>query len=185
MEHLIREVTDADWDAVTEVFNHFIRHSLAAYPDQAADPEFFRTKRSRCADYPFLVVEVEGEVVGFAYLSPFHFASTMRSTAALTYFLHPSVTGGGIGTELLDRLVREGRGMGVTNFLANVSSHNDGSLRFHRRHGFVECGRFLQVGVKMGRPFDMVWMQRFDAGRTGGSESEAATLDDGGDRRRD
>ncbi|WP_243669404.1 hypothetical protein [Methanoculleus chikugoensis] len=34
-------------------------------------------------------------------------------------------------------------------------------MRFHRRHGFVECGRFRNVGSKHGVLFDVVWMQKF------------------------
>ena len=164
MDYRIRPVAEADFQALTEVYNHHVRHSLAAYPDEVVGPEFFSSKWDRNPEHPFLVVEVGGAVRGFAYLSPFHFASTMSGTAALTYFLHPDITGGGIGSRLLERLLAAGERLGVRNFLANVCSHNEGSLRFHRRHGFVECGRFRSVGVKFGRPFDMVWMQRIPEG---------------------
>jgi phosphinothricin acetyltransferase len=49
--------------------------------------------------------------------------------------------------------------MGVDTFLAHISSLNEGSIRFHLRHGFTECGRFRCVGRKRGHDFDMVWMQ--------------------------
>ena len=52
--------------------------------------------------------------------------------------------------------------MGVDNFMAHISSLNEGSIRFHLRHGFTECGRFRRVGTKNGRDFDMVWMQRLE-----------------------
>ncbi|WP_277619444.1 GNAT family N-acetyltransferase [Methanoculleus sediminis] len=37
---------------------------------------------------------------------------------------------------------------------------NEGSIRFHRWHEFVECGRFESVGTKRGFPFEVVWMQK-------------------------
>jgi phosphinothricin acetyltransferase len=163
MEARIRDATAADWEPVTEVYNYFIENSMAAYPDRPVEVEFFRARHHRHRAYPFLVVETGDGVRGFAYLSPYHFAATMRCTAALTYFLHPSITGRGIGTALLERLLESGRRMGITTFLANISSLNEGSLRFHRRHGFTECGRFLKVGRKAGRSFDMVWVQRIEA----------------------
>jgi len=49
--------------------------------------------------------------------------------------------------------------MGIDTFLAHISSLNEGSIRFHLRHGFTECGRFRCVGTKRGQDFDMVWMQ--------------------------
>jgi phosphinothricin acetyltransferase len=43
--------------------------------------------------------------------------------------------------------------------MAHISSLNEGSIRFHAARGFCECGRFRNIGIKHGRPFDMVWMQ--------------------------
>jgi len=50
--------------------------------------------------------------------------------------------------------------MGITTILASISSLNEGSLAFHQKNGFRECGRFRDIGVKKGRSFDGIWMQR-------------------------
>ncbi|MDX2435876.1 MAG: GNAT family N-acetyltransferase [Acidobacteriota bacterium] len=63
---------------------------------------------------------------------------------------------------VFNHFVTDGRRLGITNFLAHISSGNEGSIRFHARHGFTECGRFLKVGEKAGRTFDMVWTQRIE-----------------------
>ena len=60
----------------------------------------------------------------------------------------------------MERLLDEGATIGIGTVLAHVSSLNEGSLRFHRRHGFRDCGRFHRVGVKRGAEFDMVWLER-------------------------
>jgi L-amino acid N-acyltransferase YncA len=160
MNASIRAVSANDWEPITAIFNHFVTDSFAAYPDQPVDESFFRDRHNSNPTYPFVVVEIEGVVVGFAYLSPFHSASTIRRTAILTYFLHPEQTGRGIGTEVLEHLLQAGNSLGLTNFLAHVSSLNPGSVRFHLKHGFTECGRFLDVGEKDGHLFDMVWLQK-------------------------
>lgn len=160
MDATIREVEERDWRAVTAIFNFFVTNSLAAYPERPVSGDVFRKKRLENADHPFVVAEIDGEIVGFAYLSPFHHASTMKRSATLTYFIHPESTGRGLGSRFLDLLINQGRDLGIVNFLAHISSANEGSIRFHSRHGFTECGRFLEVGEKTGRIFDMVWMQR-------------------------
>lgn len=162
MEYTIRPVIDDDWPAVASVFNYFVDHSPAAYPEERVGVEFFRNKHCAAPSYPFVVLEVNDLVVGFAYLSPFHPVATMRRSAAVTYFILPEYTGMGIGSRFLELLLDEGRKMDVDNFLAHISSLNDGSIRFHERHGFTECGRFRRVGTKSGRDFDMVWMQRVE-----------------------
>ncbi len=163
MSYTIRPVREGDWSAATRVFNHYVRESPAAYLEEPVRDDFLRAWQRAAPAFPFLVVEVGGEVVGFGFMAPFHRSPTMSRSATLTYFLLPEHTGGGIGTQLLRRLMDEGRRLGVWNFLANISSGNEGSLRFHQRHGFVECGRFRRVGSKHGREFDMVWVQRIEA----------------------
>jgi phosphinothricin acetyltransferase len=49
----------------------------------------------------------------------------------------------------------------MKSLLANVSSRNEASLNFHLKNGFVECGRFKDVGTKFGEYFDVVWLQKF------------------------
>lgn len=156
----VRSVEADDWGRIAEIFNFYVTESFAAYPDQPVSDAFFRDRHQAHSEYPFVVAEGDEGIVGFAYLSPYHPTPTMRHTASLTYFLDPQHTGLGIGSELLEYLLRAGENIGVTNFLAHISSENPGSIRFHLRHGFTECGRFIKVGVKKGRPFDMVWMQK-------------------------
>ncbi len=162
MDATIRSVDQRDWGAVTAIFNHFVANSFAAYPEEPVADDFFQKKHEAVADYPFLVAEAGGAIVGFAYLSPFHPVATMKTSALLTYFIHPDHTGKGLGGLFLGRLMEAGRRLGVTNFLAHISSANEGSIRFHARHGFAECGRFLNIGTKAGQTFDMVWMQRIE-----------------------
>ena len=46
--------------------------------------------------------------------------------------------------------------------LARISAENEGSISFHKKHGFVECGRFRAVGQKGPKVYDMVWMQKIE-----------------------
>jgi len=50
--------------------------------------------------------------------------------------------------------------MNLTSILASVSSLNQGSVNFHLKNGFTECGRFRDVGRKKGETFDVVYFQR-------------------------
>lgn len=159
MSATIRPVTPNDWTAVTAIYNHYVENSPAAYPDEKVAESFFRDRHNAALDYPFLVALDGARIVGFGSLSPIHPATTLRRAAQLAYFLAPDCTGQGIGSRLLGALIDAGRRMGIDTFVAHISSLNEGSIRFHIRHGFTECGRFRRVGTKHGRDFDMVWMQ--------------------------
>lgn len=147
--------------AVVRIFNHFVTQSFAAYPEKPVDERFFDVLVERLQGYPAIVVKVEpDEVVGFAFLRPYHPTPTFRRTATVTYFLLPDYTRRGIGTAILERLEGEARQLGIDSLMASISSHNEQSLSFHWKHGFAECGRFRHVGIKFGQDFDEVWMQK-------------------------
>ncbi len=147
--------------AVIDIFNHFITHGFAAYPDQPVPYEFFDRFLQITQGSPAFVAKVaSGQVVGFGFLRPFHPADTLRRTAELTYFLSPEFTKRGIGTALLNRLIEEAIPLGVDSLVASISSRNEASIAFHRKNGFRECGRFQRAGRKNGEDFDIVWMQR-------------------------
>jgi len=161
MEYRIRDAADGDARAVTDVLNSFVEDSFAAYNATPVPAEFFTKIRQLAEGYPFYVVEAEsGDVIGFAMLRRHHPADTFDRTAELTYFLLPEHTRRGLGTRLLTVLMERAVELGIDQVLASVSSLNEQSLQFHRKHGFVECGRFREVGRKLGRDFDVVWFQK-------------------------
>jgi phosphinothricin acetyltransferase len=72
----------------------------------------------------------------------------------------PEHTRKGIGEAILDYFVEEAKKRGIDSILASISSLNELSIDFHLKNGFKECGRFLQIGRKRGRDFDLIWMQK-------------------------
>jgi len=155
-------ITAADGEAVIDIFNYYIRNSFAAYPEDPVPYEFFSRFPGISEHYPSVIVKDSGgTVAGFGMLRPHNPMPAFRHTAEITYFILPDLTGKGLGSQMLAYLEREGRKRGISTILAGISSLNEGSIRFHTRHGFSECGRFEKVGVKKGVVFDTVWMQKF------------------------
>ncbi|MBN2226965.1 MAG: N-acetyltransferase [candidate division Zixibacteria bacterium] len=147
--------------AVIDIFNYFVENSFAAYFGVKVNYRLFDRFLMMIGDYPSLVVKTEtGEIVGFGFIHPYHPADSFGRTAEVTYFILPDHTGKGLGKQMLDHFEAEARKRGIEIFLASISSLNDGSIRFHRQRGFIECGRFKRIGCKKGLDFDMVWMQK-------------------------
>jgi phosphinothricin acetyltransferase len=161
MEYRFTPMGDEHREAVTAMLNYHIANGFAAYPSKPLVPGFWAYLRRMNAGYPAYVVEQGDQVVGHGLLRPLLPPDTMTRTAELGYFLLPEHTGRGVGSRLLEQLTADAKDMGVDNLLANVSSLNHGSLRFHRTHGFNEVGRFARVGRKWGQDFGLVWFQKF------------------------
>jgi len=159
--YAVEPLQRADAGGMLEIFNHYIADGFAAYPEEPLALDAMQHLLDDCADHPRLAARDEaGRLVGFAFLRPYAAYATFSRTALVTYFIASEHTGRGLGTRMLARLEREARDVGIGTMLAHVSSENPGSLAFHTRHGFVECGRFLRIGVKKGRAFDVVWFQK-------------------------
>lgn len=155
-------MAEDDREAVIDLFNHYIENSFAAYPEEKVPYGLFDQFLKLTEGYPAFAVrdeECNDRFVGFAFLRPYHPVPSFLRAAEISYFIEPGYTGRGIGSALLNRIVAEARNKGVDTVLANVSSLNGASLRFHDRHGFTECGRFRRVARKKGRDLDAVWMQ--------------------------
>ena len=160
MAYTFEKMGEEHRTAVIDIFNYYIVNDFAAYPDQSLGYGSFDRFLDMTKGYPALVIRDDAEgIVGFAYLHPYRPGRTFRRTAEITYFILPAHTGKGIGTKVLCQFRQAAKEQGIDMFLANISSRNEGSIRFHSKNGFGECGRFRRIGRKFNQDFDVVWMQ--------------------------
>ena len=146
---------------VVDVFNYYVENSFAAYPEERVSYEFFDVLLENSEEYPRVVAKDEaGNIFGFGMLRRHNPIPTFAGTAEASYFIKPDHTGKGLGSHMLELLLAEAKRKGLVCVLASISSLNEGSIRFHEKHGFVECGRFRGIGKKKGQVFDVVWVQK-------------------------
>ena len=145
--------------AVIDIYNHYVDHGFASFREVQLPYEAFNSFMEITKGFPaYVSVRDDGAVNGFGFLHAWHPSECFKLTAEVTYFLHPDATRQGLGSLLLDRLLKEAATMDIDRVLASISSRNPESIAFHRKHGFKECGRFPQIGHKHGKDFDVVWM---------------------------
>ena len=154
----IRPVRKGDRDQVVAIFNHYVRESHAAFPDQPVEPAFFDFMLHGA--HACYVAEDRGKVVGFSILRPFMPFPAFQGTAAVTFFILPSHVKHGLGTRMMVAMTDDAVRLGIHTLVAQISSRNMGSIAFHEKQGFCECGRVEDAGTKFGEPFDLVLMQK-------------------------
>jgi L-amino acid N-acyltransferase YncA len=97
--------------------------------------------------FPYLVADDAGDVVGYAYGSPYRLRPAYRYTAENSVYLHPAWLGRGIGGQLLSALHAECEARGLRQIAAVIGgSANSASIRLHRRLGFVMVGTIRSAG---------------------------------------
>ena len=160
--YTLREVQEQDREPVMEIFNHYVTTGFAAYPEHPMLLGFFDVLREGAHAFP--VIERDGDIVGIGIVKPFLPFFTFSHTTTVSIFIAPAYRHMGYGTVLLDAMTRAAKKKGIAVLLANISSRNPESLAFHKKHGFTECGRLHNVGIKFNERFDVVWMEK-DLGR--------------------
>lgn len=161
MEYFFHPIGIEDREAIMDIFNYYIEHSFAAYPETRLPYEAFEMFLHMARGFPSATVtDQERRIIGFGMLRAYSPIPAFSRTAEVTYFIHPDHTGKGIGQALLDFFKEAGKEKDITSILASISSLNPGSIKFHERNGFTECGRFKAIGKKHGQVFDTIWMQK-------------------------
>lgn len=161
MKYTVHSTVGDDRKSIIDIFNFYIENSFAAYPENKVPYEIFDTFKEMSEGYPRGTIKDEtGKIIGFGMLRRYNPIPVFSQTAEVTYFIHPDHTGNGLGKMLLEFLENEGHKRGIINILASISSLNPGSIAFHVKNGFVECGCFKKAGKKKGRLFDVIWMQK-------------------------
>lgn len=161
MDYRFEKMRPEHAGAIMDIFNYYTRNSFAAYPEGEIPVQFFPMFFEIGKVYPSLVIiGPDDSVIGFCLLRPYNPFEAFKETAEITSFIKHGFTGKGIGKAALQTLEDAARKMGIRHLLADISSENTGSIEFHRRNGFTQCGRFSDVGKKFGRNFSVVWMEK-------------------------
>lgn len=159
----IRKASDADVAAITRIYGHYVSHSVATFeltPPLEVEMRA-RMEALRAKGYPYLVCEVNGELVGYAYASAYRPRPAYRFTVEDSIYLEPGHTGKGYGTMLLKALIGECKGRGFRQMVAIVGgAENTASIRLHEKCGFRIVGVLKEVGYKFERAEDTVILQR-------------------------
>ena len=157
----IREATELDLTALTEIYNAAVAERLAAPDLTPRSPEERRTWWQAHHDprYPILVAEANGTVQGYAALSSWVRGDVYAHTAEAGLYLAPGAQGRGLGTRLMRALLAEAARRRHHVVIARVWAGNDASLALCRRCGFETVGVQREVGRRRGVWEDCVLLQ--------------------------
>jgi phosphinothricin acetyltransferase len=157
----VRRATDADLEHIQRIYNDAILTTTATWDEQ---PWEWERRLAWWEEHnnplePILVAQVDGAVVGFAYLTRYSAKSGWRFTRENTIYIDAGWRGRGIGRVLLSGLIDEARRIGVHLVVASITTENEVSIGLHASLGFEVVGTFREAGYKFGRRLDTCFMQ--------------------------
>ena len=165
----IRTARAEDAPAVLAIYAPYVEQTAVSFELEVPNQDDFAGRIAATLDhgYPYLVIENDGRIVGYAYASRYYGRAAYAHSAEVSIYLDHNARGQGHGRALYQALEDELRRMSVTNLYACIAVAPDGdpyvtpdSVRFHERMGYELVGHFHACGRKFGRLYDIVWMER-------------------------
>jgi L-amino acid N-acyltransferase YncA len=160
----LRDAEPRDIPDMLEIYNHYVANSTVTFDEDALTLAEMRSKFTHVADlkYPWLVaVSPGGNVLGYAYVTPWKPKAAYRFTVENSIYLGPASTGKGLGGALMKELLTRAKAAGVKEVVAVIADRGaESSIALHARFGFKEIGRMGRVGFKFGRWLGTVLMQK-------------------------
>ena len=107
-----------------------------------------------------MVYEGAGDVLGYAYASPFRARPAYRWSVEVSVYVHEDARGAQVGRKLYNALLRILACQGYHNAFAGTALPNPSSVRLHEVTGFSRIGIYHAVGYKFGAWHDVLWWER-------------------------
>ena len=143
----IRPLEEKDISACLDIYNWYIENTTVTFEEiPLSETEFSARVRRILAFYPYFVAELDGKVIGYAYLDCFNPRSAYRYTADLSVYVDRNALASGVGTALLKEIEQSAKEQGIRQIVSLVTSANEESRRFHERRGFRHVGQRTWVG---------------------------------------
>lgn len=148
----IESITEKDIAKCLEIYNYYIKNSLATLEeDELSLEEFSRRINRITASYPFLVAKEGEEVLGYAYLDVFNSRSAYKITADLSIYVKSGATNKNVGGALFAAIEEIAKTRGIENIVSIITDENIPSIAFHERNGFIAAGELQNVARKFGK----------------------------------
>ena len=164
----VRDVQPEDAARLLEIYSYYVINTAVTFEISPPSLEEFKRRiREISRRYPYLVIEEDGKIKGYAYAHLFVGREAYSYSAETTIYLDPGSRGQGLGRILCEELEKRLKAMGIINLYAciGVTDKQDeyltnNSRDFHSHIGYKTVGAFEKCGRKFGRWYDMIWMEK-------------------------
>ena len=158
---MIRIATEADMPEILDIYAPYIENTTITFEYRVPSlDDFLERFRKITEQFPWLVWEEDGKILGYAYGSAPFERDAYRWCAEDSVYLRPEAQGRGIGTKLCTALEKVLFYQGYRRIYALITAENQASVTFHEKLGYTVRGDFPDAGFKFGRWIGVIWMDK-------------------------
>lgn len=158
---MIRNATLADVPAILDIYSPYILNTTITFEyDVPTISEFEQRFLFITQNFPWLVWEEDGKILGYAYAERPFVRAAYQWAADLAIYLAPEAQGKGIGRKLYEAVEDVIRRQGYFLCYGIVTSANDKSRAFHEAMGYHIAAEFPNCGFKFGNWYGTIWYEK-------------------------
>lgn len=159
---VIRDSVEADLVTIQDIYAYHVEHGTASFELTAPSLNEMAQRRADIVakHLPYLVAEIDGLVVGYAYATMYRPRPAYRFTVEDSVYVRQGLHGKGIGRGLLAAVVDRCTALGYRQMLAVIGDSSAPSVALHKAMGFEQVGLFRSVGYKFGQWRDTAMLER-------------------------
>lgn len=158
---MIRDATLEDAKAIADIYAHYVNTTVITFEEIAPHPQEMsnRIEAVLSSGHCWLVMEVAGIVVGYAYSTKWRERSAYRSSVEVSVYLHYGEHKQGFGSQLYVALFKKLSEQKRHVVIGGITLPNEASIAIHEKFGMKKVAHFSQVGNKFNQWLDVGYWQ--------------------------
>lgn len=162
----IRTAATDDAQAIRDIYSYYVEHTSITFEYEVPTVMEFQNRIAHTLEhYPYLVAEIEGEIIGYAYAGQFHPRAAYGWNVEMTIYLQHGIQRQGVGRKLYTVLENILKKQGFIKAIAIITLpvdeySNYNSMQFHERMGYHLAGQLDSCGYKFNRWYSVIWMDK-------------------------
>lgn len=159
----IRAAVNDDMAAIQRIYARYVLTSTATFEEAVPTVAEMQARRAHVVEqgFPYLVAEINNDIVGYSYASPYRPRIAYRYTIEDSIYIAEGQVGKGVGRALLTELIKLcERGPWRQMVAVIAGANNNASITLHRKLGFIDAGVQKSTGFKFNQWIDVIFLQR-------------------------
>lgn len=166
----LRTASPSDAEALLKIYSYYAEETAISFETEAPTAEEFKRRIEKTLkNYPYIIAEQNGEILGYSYTSPFVGRAAYIHAAETTIYIKKDAVKKGIGKKLYKAVERISEAQNIYTLEACIGTVDRGgederltnnSAEFHSHMGYRFVGEFKKCGRKFGKWYNMIWMEK-------------------------
>lgn len=156
----IRLATINDAQSILEIYQYYVLETPISFETEKPSLDEMKNRiNETLKKFPWLVLEQDGLIQGYAYANSFKARSAYSWSVETTVYVRNDRLGQGIGKQLYTKLLDMLKDQGVVNVIGGVTLPNAKSVQLHESFGFTQVANFRDAGFKLSKWWDVGYWQ--------------------------